>query len=110
MDDLDSREPTPSETPTPSASAHVSELAAQVRNMAGTLQALCARVEQVLKLAADERAAAADERKELMATARAMQQVVSESDQQIEKLGDATMALAQAVEVLEELAAQAQQS
>ena len=94
--------------PPRAASANVSELAAQVKNMIGTVQTLCQRLEQLIKLAADERQAAADERKELMATARAMQQVVSESDQQIEKLGDATLALAQAVETLQELAMQAQ--
>ena len=100
---------TPSTTPH-AASESVSELGAQVRNLAQTVQTLCQRLEQLFKLAADERQAAAEERKELMTTARAMQQVVSESDQQIERLGDATMALATATETLQELAMQAQQS
>ncbi|HLZ25047.1 MAG TPA: hypothetical protein VKQ30_23240 [Ktedonobacterales bacterium] len=108
MDDLPPEPEMTHSTTTRAASEHVSELAAQVQNLMRTTQTLIQRLEQIIKLAADERQAAADERKELMATARAMQQVVSESDQQIERLGDATLALAQAVEALEVVAQQQQ--
>ena len=95
-------------TEQPTHSAHVSELAAQVKNLAATVQTLCQRLEQLFKLADEERTAAVEERKETLATTRLMQTVISDADNQVQKLetaisdlGEVTVTLAAAVQALQ---------
>lgn len=97
-----------SENETPPHSENVSELAAQVRNLAATVQTLIQRLEQTFRLADQEREAAVEERKETLATTRLMQTVIADADNQVQKLesaiadlGDVTATLAAAVQALQ---------